>query len=477
MNLPAGLAGELGAIVGPDNVRTAMEDLMPFECDALTHIKGSPGLVVMFRSGEEVAPVVRALGRAGIPFTARGAGTGLAGGATPVCGGAVLVLSRLKRIIELNPEGRYAVVEPGVVNSELTRAAEKFGLCFAPDPASQSVCTIGGNVASNSGGPHTLKYGVTCDHVLGLEVVLPDGEIAVLGGACEDAPGYDLRALITGSEGTLGVVTGITVRLTPVPRAWKTILAAFHSLEEASRAVSAMISAGIIPAALEIMDRRIVKAVEESFKLGLPVEAGAILIIEMDGLPQGMDRAGESAASLCRGQGAFIVKVAKTAEERAGLWLGRKKAGAAVGRVSPSYATHDVVVPRTRLPEAARRFAGMESQYGLRIGLLSHGGDGNLHPFVFYDERDPAQAEARIRVSRDIARMAIELGGTITGEHGIGVDKIGFMAEQVGADDLGVMRAIRDHLDPAGLCNPGKVIPPFDSSPGLVAQGRPEVKR
>jgi len=460
MSLPDGLIGELSLIVGTENVRTSPEDLMPFECDALTHVKGNPEIVVMFRTTDEVAPVVKILAGYGVPFTARGAGTGLAGGATPVRGGAVLVLTRLKRIIKLNQEGRYAVVEPGVVNLELTRAAEKIGLCFAPDPASQSVCTIGGNVAANSGGPHTLKYGVTCDHILGLEVVLPNGDSLTLGGSCEDAPGYDLRALMTGSEGTLGIVTRITVRLTPVPRAWKTILAAFHSLENASEAVSAMISAGMIPAALEIMDRRIVKAVEESFKLGLPVEAGAILIVELDGLPQGMERAGDTAARLCRDHGAFIVKVAKTAEERAGLWMGRKKAGAAVGRVSPSYATHDVVIPRTRLPEAARRFVEMESKYGLRIGLLSHGGDGNLHPLVFYDERDPVQAEARKRVSHEITRMAVELGGTVTGEHGIGAEKIEFMSDQFTGDDLAVMRGIRDFFDPEGLCNPGKVLPP-----------------
>ena len=460
MSLPDGLVGELALIVGPENVRTSPEDLMPFDCDALTQVRGSPDLVVMFRSAGEVAPVVKLLARAGVPFTARGAGTGLAGGATAIRGGAVLGLSRLKSILELNPEGRYAVVEPGVVNLELTRAAEKAGLCFAPDPASQSVCTIGGNVATNSGGPHTLKYGVTCDHILGLEVVLPDGETVVLGGACEDAPGLDLRALIIGSEGTMGIVTRITVRLTPVPRAWKTLLAAFHSLEDATRAVSAMISAGMIPAALEIMDRRIVKAVEESFKLGLPLEAGAILIVEMDGLPQGMERAGDTAAALCRSQGAFIVRVAKDEAERAGLWQGRKKAAAAIGRVSPSYATHDVVIPRTRLPEAARRFVEMESKHGLRIGLLSHGGDGNLHPLIFYDERDPVQAEARRKISHEIARMAVELGGTVTGEHGIGVEKIEFMSEQFTPDDLKVMRDLRDFIDPAGLCNPGKVLPP-----------------
>lgn len=460
MSLPSGLVDQLGLLVGAENVRTQPEDLLPYECDALPQITGKPGLLVMFRSADEVAPVVRLLSAAGVPFTARGAGTGLAGGATPIRGGAVLGLSRLKRIIELNPEGRYAVVEPGVVNLELTKAAEKYGLCFAPDPSSQSVCTIGGNVAANSGGPHTLKYGVTCDHILGVEMVLPDGETAVLGGACEDSPGYDLRALMIGSEGTLGIVTRITVKLTPLPRAWKTIMAAFRTLEDASRAVSAVISAGMIPAALEIMDRRIVKAVEESFNLGLPLEAGAILIVEMDGLPQGMERAGERAAALCRAQGAFIVEVAKSESERAGLWLGRKKAAAAVGRVSPSYATHDVVIPRTRLPEAARRFVEMEARHGLRIGLLSHGGDGNLHPLVFYDERDPVQKEKRARISHEIAEMAMELGGTVTGEHGIGAEKIGYMAGQYGPDELAVMRGIRDFIDPQGLSNPGKVIPP-----------------
>ena len=454
------LLAELCRTVGPENVRLAGEEMMPYECDALTLWRGVPDMVVVFRSTDEVAPAVRALSGAGVPFTARGAGTGLAGGAVPIKGGAVLVLSKLRRILEVNPGGRYAVVESGVVNLDLTKAVEPYGLCFAPDPSSQSACTIGGNVAANSGGPHTLKYGVTTDHVMGVEVVLPDGETARLGGPCEDFPGYDLRALMTGSEGTLGVVTKVTVRLTPVPRAWKTLMAAFHTMEDATRAVSAIISAGLIPSALELMDRRIVKAVEESYQLGLPPEAGAILIAEMDGLPQGLERAGESAARLCREGGAFLVKTARTEEERTGLWMGRKKAAAAIGRVSPAYATHDVVIPRKRLPEAARLLVEIESGNGLRIGLLSHAGDGNLHPLVFYDYRDAGEVARMRKASQEITRMAIKLGGTITGEHGVGAEKIEFMAEQFSPVELGVMRDIKGLFDPLALCNPGKVLPP-----------------
>jgi len=458
--VPPEVLAALRGVVGREGVRDAMEDLLAYECDAMTFLRGRPDLVVTFRSTDEVAPVVRILAGAGIPFTPWGAGTGLAGGAACLSGGALLVLSRLKRIIKLDPLERWALVEPGVVNLDISEAAIAYGLCFAPDPSSQTACTIGGNVAANSGGPHTLKYGVTTDHVLGLEAVLPDGRTATLGGPYEDAPGLDWRGLLIGSEGTLGVVTKIWVRLVPLPASWKTILAAFPEFEDASRAVSDIIAAGMVPAALEMMDRRLVRAVEESFHLGLPLTAGAVLIVELDGSPEGLDRAGDRAVELCRGRGAFQVRVARSPEERASLWEGRKKAAAAVGRLAPSYGTHDVVVPRTLLPEMARKVKESEQRHGLRIGMLAHGGDGNLHPLVLYDQRIPEEGKKMHAASEEIARGAVELGGTITGEHGVGAEKVGLMAVQFSPVDLGVMRGLKKLVDPRGLSNPGKVLPP-----------------
>jgi glycolate oxidase len=403
--------------------------------------------------------VVRVLAREKIPFLPRGAGTGLAGGVFVARGGVLLVCSRLNRILEVNHRDGYAVVEPGVINLHLTKAAEPFGYCYAPDPSSQSACTIGGNVGNNSGGPHTLKTGVTTNHVLGVEMVLPDGEVVTAGGPCEDAPGLDLRGVLVGSEGTLGIVTKIWVRLTRIPPAWKTLLAVFPTFESAMQGVSTIIGAGIIPAALELMDHLIITAVEQSFKLGLPLDAGAVLLIELDGLEAGLEAVADRVAALCRQEGATEVRTARNQAERAGLWSGRKKAAAAVGRLSPSYITQDVVVPRSRLPEMARTIQALEKEHGLRIANLLHAGDGNLHPLILFDERDPAQFHQMEEVSHAIIRKVIALGGSVTGEHGIGIEKVGFMNDQFTADDLAVMYRLKTMFDPQGLSNPCKLLP------------------
>lgn len=450
---------ELRAIVGAENVQTSLESRMVFECDAYAIAKGRADCVVIFTSTDQVAPVVKLLARERIPFLPRGAGTGLAGGVFVAQGGVLLVCSRLKGILEVNARDGYAVVEPGVVNLHLTRAAEPFGYCYAPDPSSQSACTIGGNVGNNSGGPHTLKTGVTTNHVLGVEMVLPDGEVIRAGGPCEDAPGLDLRGVLVGSEGTLGIVTKIWVRLTRIPPAWKTLLAVFPTFESAMQGVSTIIGAGIIPAALELMDHLIITAVEQSFKLGLPLDAGAVLLIELDGLAAGLDEAADRVAALCREVGATEVRTAKNQAERAGLWSGRKKAAAAVGRLSPSYITQDVVVPRSRLPEMAVTIQALEREHGLRIANLLHAGDGNLHPLILFDERDPAQFHKMEEVSHAIIRKVIALGGSVTGEHGIGIEKVGFMRDQFSEDDLDVMFRLKRLFDPAGLSNPCKLLP------------------
>jgi len=466
MSVSDSLLQTLRGITGPDGVLTSAEARLAYESDALSFAKGSPDLIVIPRAASEVAPVVRALAAAGVPFLPRGAGTGLAGGACADRGGALIVLSRLRRILELEPADGYAVVEAGVVNLQLTRAAEPHGLLFAPDPGSQQACTIGGNVANNSGGPHTLKSGVTTNHVLGLEVVLPDGECVSFGGKAEDAPGLDLRGLFVGSEGTLGIVTTVTVRLTRPWPAWKTLLAAFPDFGSASRAVSAVIGAGIVPAALEMMDRLIVRAVEDAFHVGLPVDAGAILIVEVDGPREGLDRVAGEVERLCRTEGAGEVRVARTEAERAALWSGRKRAAAAVGRISPFYCMQDIVVPRSRLPEMAAAIGEIERESGVAIANLAHAGDGNMHPLVLFDDADPGQVARMQSAVVGIMRRAIALGGTVTGEHGIGLQKTALLPEMFGAADLDLMVRVKELFDPKGLANPGKVVPTGGWKPG-----------
>ena len=458
MAVTAALVESLLRVVGPGGVSTSEESRLAYECDALVSVKGKPDLIVFPRSSDEVAPVVMILANAGVPVVPRAAGTGLAGGATAVDGGALLVLNKLTRILDISLNDGYAVVESGVVNIKLTRATEADGYCFAPDPASQVACTIGGNVACNSGGPHTLKYGVTTNHVLGVEMVMSDGGTVWLGGVCEDAPGYDLRGLVVGSEGTLGIVTKVAVKLTRIAPALRTMFFAFRDVESGSAAVSAVISAGIVPAAMEIMDQVIVCAVEDAFNMGLPRNAGAVLIVELDGLPEGLDRQAGMVVELCRDKGAFEVRVARTEKERLALWGGRKKAGAAVGRVARNYISQDLVVPRTRLKEMVAGIRQIGVKHGLSIGQFGHAGDGNVHPLTFFDERNRDEVAKLHGALHEIFELAISMGGTVTGEHGVGVEKVKYLAEQFGPAEMAIMRRIRKLFDPALLLNPGKVM-------------------
>ncbi len=468
--VPAELAAELRALVGDDGVIDRPEELLVYECDGYTLEKAVPAAVVLPRSTADVAAVLRHLHQRRIPFVPRGAGTSLAGGTVAPPGAVVIGLSRMKRILAVDPVNRFAVVEAGVVNLAITRAVESQGLLYAPDPSSQPACTIGGNVATNSGGPHTLKYGVTVNHVLGLTLVLPDGTVAELGGPVADSPGYDLVGLVVGSEGTFGVVTEVTVRLTPAPEAVRTFLAVFESVADASRAVSGIIAAGVVPAALEMMDQLILRAVEDAYHLGFPLDAGAVLLIEIDGLEAGFDELTRRIEGVCRQAGMRSFRAARDAAERQALWTVRKRAFGAIGRLAPNYCTQDGVVPRSRLPEILERIRAIGERRGLTIPNVFHAGDGNLHPILLYDERDSEQVEQVLAASREILEACIELGGSVTGEHGVGVEKISMLERLFAPDDLAVMRLVRGAFDPDRLANPNKV---FATGAGCVEVARP----
>jgi glycolate oxidase len=453
---------ELAAIVGRENVISRPEDLLVYECDAYTIEKNLPGLVVLPASSEEVVSVVQACARAGVSIIPRGAGTSLSGAVLAVDGGVMIALTRMNRILQIDYENRRALVEAGCVNAWITNAARKNGFLYAPDPSSQSACTIGGNVATNSGGPHTLKYGVTTNHVLGFEMVLPDGELIWLGvtpEGGEDVEGYDLRGVVIGSEGMFGIVTRVLVKLIRAPQAFKTMLGIFEGVPQASQAVSDIIAAGIVPAALEMMDQLIVRAVESAYKFGFPLDAGAVLIIELDGLAAGLDRQAAQVLEICRKNGAREVRLAKDEEDRALLWKCRKRAFGAVGRLSPNYLTQDGVVPRSKLPEIMEFISAVSARYRLRITNVFHAGDGNIHPLILYDERDPEQVRNAIHAGEEILARCVEMGGSVTGEHGIGVEKMDFMARQFSPEDLDAMRKLRLVFDPAMRCNPHKMFP------------------
>jgi glycolate oxidase len=453
---------ELAAIVGSENVISRPEDLLVYECDAYTIEKNLPSVVVLPRSSEEVARVVRACAREQAPIIPRGAGTSLSGAVLAVEGGVMIALTRMNRVLQVDYENRRALVEAGCVNASITKAVKGRGLLYAPDPSSQSACTIGGNVATNSGGPHTLKYGVTTNHVLGMELVLPSGEIVWLGTAPEggeEVDGYDLRGAVIGSEGMFGIVTRVLVKLVRAPQAFKTMLGIFEGIPRASETVSEIIGAGIVPAALEMMDQMIVQAVESAYQFGFPLDAGAVLIIELDGFSAGLDRQAERVLEICHRNGAREVRLARTEEERALLWKCRKRAFGAVGRLSPNYLTQDGVVPRSKLPQIMEFISGASAKYGLRITNVFHAGDGNIHPLILYDERDPEQTRKAIQAGEDILERCIELGGSVTGEHGIGVEKMDFMARQFTPVDLNAMRTLRLAFDPGMRCNPHKMFP------------------
>ncbi len=453
------LVAGLRALLPADAVLHRPEQLLVYDCDAYTVEKAAPTAVVLPSCTAEVVAVMRFAHAHGLAVIPRGAGTGLSGGALAERGGIMIGLARMNRIVSVDVANRRAVVEAGLVNVRLSEAVAGDGLHFAPDPSSQSACTIGGNVAENAGGPHTLKYGVTVNHVLGVELVLPDGEVVWLGGETDETPGYDLLGVAVGSEGTFGIVTQAIVRLVPKPAAVRTLLAVFPSVDAASAAVSAIIGAGMIPAALEMMDQVIIQAVEAAFGLGLPLDAGAVLIVELDGFDAGLDEEAARAASLLEAHGATELRRAADAAERGRLWLARKKAVGAVGRLAPSKVTMDGVIPRTRVAEVLARITRIAADHGLRVANVFHAGDGNLHPIILFDERDPAQVARVLAAGGEILKVCVEAGGSITGEHGVGIEKREHMALMYGAADLQAMGAVRAVFDPEGRMNPDKLFP------------------
>jgi glycolate oxidase len=453
------LRREFTDLLGTDGVITEGPQLRTYECDGLTGYRVRPALVVLPTTTEQVAAVVRACRREQVPFVARGSGTGLSGGALPHEDGVLIVLARMRAILHVDVENRYLVAEPGVTNAAISKAVAQHNLYYAPDPSSQIVCSIGGNVAENSGGVHCLKYGFTTNHVMGLEFVTTEGDIVELGGAVADTPGYDLRGVVVGSEGTLGIVTKVAVRLLRKPQAVETLLADYDTPRQAGDAVAAITTAGIIPAGMEMMDRLAVKACEEDARVGLNLDCGAVLVVELDGPQAEVTALFDEVQRHCREAGATNIRIAQDATERALIWKGRKAAFAAMGRLSRDYFVQDGVIPRTRLGQVLERIDEMSAETGYRVANVFHAGDGNLHPLVLYDGRNPGEAEEAEKLAIRIVELCVESGGSITGEHGVGTDKACSMPKMFGEDDLAVMQRARAAFDPDGLCNPGKVFP------------------
>jgi len=449
---------QLKKIVGPQAVLDRAEDLMLYEYDAGMD-RGAPRAVVFPQTTRQVSDIMQLCSREAVPVVPRGAGTGLSGGAIARDGAITLAFSRMNRILEIDLENQRAVVQPGVVNLELTRAVEGSGFYFAPDPSSQKACTIGGNVAENAGGPHTLANGVTVNHVTGLEVVRPDGKVVEFGGKALDALGYDLTGFFVGSEGTLGIATRITVKLTRLPEAVATLLAIFSTIDDAARAVVAITAEGITPAALEMMDGWTLRVVEEATHAGYPLDSGAVLLIELEGLSEAVEEQAEAVGEVCRRMRAREVRTARDREQRERLWAGRKNAFAAIGRISHSYYVHDGVIPRTRIPDAMRRIETIAQKYSLTIGNIFHAGDGNLHPLILFDPRDREQTRRTLAAGGEIIEYCLSVGGSLTGEHGIGIEKRDLMPMLFNQDDLEVMARLRACFNPAGVLNPQKVLP------------------
>jgi len=452
--------GKLRQIFEPSAVVEDETELLVYECDGLPLFKNRPDVVVFPQRTEQVAQVVRLANEYRIPFLPRGAGTGLSGGALAVEGGIVIELQRMNRILSIDVENRVAVVQPGVVNLHISQAAAPHGLYYAPDPSSQMSCSIGGNVAENSGGPHCLKYGMTTNHILAIEAVTATGEIIRLGNPAGEPVGMDLVGVIVGSEGTFAIVTEITIRLLPKPQAVKTLLAAFHSVEECSQTVSDVIAAGIVPSALEFVDAKTIEAVEASvYKAGYPQDAVAALLIEVDGFREGLEETSTAIVEICRRNRAYDVRVAKDDDERAKLWLGRKGAFGAMGRLAPDMITMDAVIPRTRLPEVLVAIDRMSERYGLGVANVFHAGDGNLHPLILFDSRYSDQVEKIFSMSEEIMKLCVGVGGSLSGEHGIGYEKKDFMDLVFTDPDLQTMMRVKQVFNPAGLLNPDKIFP------------------
>ncbi len=457
--LKPGIVAELRAIVGEEGVIEKHEQLRTYESDGLTSFRVKPALVVLPSSTEEVQAVVRICHRERLPFVPRGSGTGLSGGALPVEGGIVIGLSRMNRILDIDLPNQRAVLQPGVINLGVTQRIAPYGYYYAPDPSSQQVCSIGGNVAENSGGAHCLKYGFTVNHVLGMKFVLPDGELVEVGGPTLDTPGYDLAGIIVGSEGTLGIATEVTVRIVRKAEAVQTVLAAFTHPDAAGAVVSGIIAAGIVPAAVEMMDKLAIEACEAAVHAGFPLDAGAILLIELDGPRTEVVQQLALVEAICTKVGVSEYRLARTDEERALMWKGRKAAFAAMGRISPNYIVQDGVLPRTALPEVLREIEDLSTRFGLRVANVFHAGDGNLHPLVLYNQQIEGAEHRAEELAGEILRICVEHGGSITGEHGVGIDKKAYMQFMFTDADMATHQLIRCAIDPQNLCNPNKVYP------------------
>jgi glycolate oxidase len=472
-------------ICGPEGVITDEGRRRTYDRDGLTYHSALPGVVVLPTTTEQVAAVVRLCAAHGVPYVPRGSGTGLSAGALPTPEGVLIVTSRMRRIREIDTDNQRAVVEPGVFNLDVTRAASPEGYYFAPDPSSQQVCSIGGNVAENSGGAHCLKYGFTVNHITGLEIVTPQGEIVQIGDKAPEAPGYDLLGAFIGSEGTLGIATAITVKLLRAPEEVRTLLAAFETMDAGGAAVSAIIGSGVLPAAIEMMDSLAIEAAEAAVACEYPPGAGAVLIVELDGPASDVQAQFDEVSRLCREAGSFEIRTADDAAERARIWKGRKSAFAAVGRISPAYIVQDGVVPRTALPQVLADIAELSQRTGIRVANVFHAGDGNLHPLVLFDDSEEGAEELAAEVSGTILDLCLAQGGSITGEHGVGVDKACRMPKMFGPDDLETMDLFRSAFDPQGIANPDKLLPTprlCGEVPGirrgvhpLVAQGKAEL--
>jgi len=456
--MPASLLRELNSLLGSSNVLHKIEDLMLYEYDGSVE-KARPDLVVFPHTTEDVSQIVKLAAKHNVPIVGRGSGTGLSGGALARGGGVMIVFARMNRILELDLENARAVVQPGVVNLDITRAVEHAGLYFAPDPSSQKSCTVGGNVAENAGGPHTLAYGVTVNHVTALELVLPDGEVVRVGSRHGDSPGYDLCGLFVGSEGTLALVTEITVKLTRKAEAVKTLLAIFDAVDDASRTVAEITARGITPAACEMVDGWTLCAIEDYIHAGFPRDSAAILLIEVEGLREAVEAQAAAVEDVCRAHHAREVRIARDHRERDLLWKGRKNAFGALGRLAPCNYVLDGVIPRSKLPQALQQIQQIGKKYNFSIGNIFHAGDGNLHPIVLYDPRDPRQFENAIAASHEILSYCVELGGALTGEHGVGMEKNELMPLLFSDADFDLMRRVHDAFNPFSSLNPGKIFP------------------
>jgi len=455
----ARIVSELAELLGAESVLAGSAVRRSYDCDSYTVDKSPPSCVVLPMTTEEVQKIVQWCLRNKFPFTPRGAGTGLSGGAMPAMGGVVVSTKRLTEILEVDPVNLCLRAQAGVVNLHLSHAAAPFGLHFAPDPSSQSVCTLGGNINENSGGPHTLKYGVTANHVLQVTMVDATGEVVVVGSRVPGSAGLDLLSLIVGSEGTLGIVTEAWVRLTPIPGSVQTALASFPTIRAATETVAEIIAQGIIPAALEMMDRNVLVAVKAAFGLEYPTEAEALLLIECDGPTEEARRENDQVVEICNRFGALDIQIAKNSAERAALWMARKKGIGAMGRLAPTIITHDGVIPRSKLPEMLEFVYGVASEAGLGVANIFHAGDGNLHPCFYFDDRVPGMIDRVIEAGEKILRRCLELGGSVSGEHGIGVEKSSIWASHLSANDLAMQYAVREIFEVSELCNPCKVIP------------------